>query len=190
MVKKYRLKENKKLNIQLKEETSKLDLVVCTIGVLHNETIKPEKKLEDITLEGLRESFTVNAFAPALAAKNLLPFFSKEKMSVFGFLSAKVGSITDDQLGGWHSYRASKAALNMLVKNIAIELTRRRFKTVALAIHPGTTDSKLSRPYIRAAGLKVWTPEETAGHLIKVIEDAELKETGHFENWDGSELPY
>lgn len=174
----------------IKEETSVLDLVVCTFGLLHNESLKPEKKLEDITLDGLRESFTVNAFAPALAAKHLLPFLSKETPNVFGFLSAKVGSIADDHLGGWHSYRASKAALNMLVKNIAIEFQRRRLKTVALALHPGTTDSKLSRPYLGASGLKVWTPEETASHLLEVLEGATERQTGHFENWDGSELPY
>ncbi len=174
----------------LKEETSKLDLIVCAFGVLHNENVRPEKKLEDITLEGLTESFTVNAFAPVLAAKNLLPFLSRDRTSVFAFLSARLGSISDDHLGGWHSYRASKAALNMFVKNIALEFKNRRLKTVALAIHPGTTDSKLSRPYLSGTGLKVWTPEETAGHLVEVIEAADPKHTGHFENWDGSELPY
>lgn len=176
----------------LKEETDNLDLMISTFGLLHNDSIKPEKRLEDVTLENLKESFSINAFTSALAGKHLFPFLSRERVSLFAFLSAKEGSISEDHLGGWHSYRASKAALNMFVKNMSIEFSNRKVKCIVLALQPGVTDTKLSRPYLQTIdkARKVKSPEETAEELLDVMDKATLRESGNFESFDGSELPY
>lgn len=174
----------------IQQETNQLDLVISTFGVLHNQYVFPEKRLEDITMETLKDVFYVNTFTAAMAGKHLLQFFSKDALSVFGFLSAKVGSITDDSLGGWYSYRASKAALNMIVKNMAIEFKHRKLNVIALAIHPGTTKTKLSAPYLKGVSGKIWEPEETAEHIIKLIDGIKMEQSGHFENYDGNEISY
>lgn len=171
------------------EETKTLGLIISTIGVLHNDHLQPEKKLEDINIDNLREVFSINTFTAVLAAKNLLPFLSRKEFNVFAFLSDRTGSIQEDNLGGWYSYRGSKTALNMFVKNMAIEFKNRHLNAAALAINPGSTDTKLSRPYLKGGG-KIWTPDEAAAHVLNVIEETSLKDSGRFENWDGSELPF
>jgi len=180
-----------KFTLELKEETETLDLVISTYGVLHNpEGLKPEKSLREISLEKMIESFSINAFTAPLIAKNVQPFLSSQEDSVLAFLSAKVGSLSDNRLGGWYSYRASKAALNMFMKNIAIEYSRKKMKTKVLSIHPGTTLTKLSEPYLSGSSLKLWSPEETALHIIDTIQSSLDIESGSFLNWDGAELPW
>jgi len=180
----------KKLQSRLKEKLDHLDIVISTYGSLYTAEYGPEKKLEDINMAQMLETFQVNAFSAPLSAKYLLPFFRNEKRSVLAFLSAKVGSISDNRMGGWYSYRASKTALNMFIKNISIEYDRLKLNTSVLAIHPGTTKSKLSEPFLSSTNLKAWTPEETAEHIIQTISSSAPKESGVFKNWDGINLPW
>lgn len=179
------------LTSKLRERTSSLDLIISTYGLLHSESIAPEKKLEDINLETLNQVFQVNAFTAPLSAKYLQSFLSKETPSVLVYLSAKVGSISDNRIGGWYGYRSSKAALNMFAKTISIELKRKKYKTHVMLIHPGTTKTKLSRPFLGNTQYKVWTPEETAKHVLEVIfKYYNYEENCSFLNWDGEVLPW
>ena len=179
-----------KLVSDMKKVTERLDQVISTYGLLHNENIAPEKSLKDIELNSMIESFQVNAMTAPLLAKYLYPFFSKKTPSCMSFLSAKVGSIGDNRLGGWYSYRASKAAMNMFVKNIAIEFERKKLQTSVMSIHPGTTESKLSKPYLKNFNLKVWKPDQSAEHILDVIEKNYGLGVGLFKNWDDSNLPW
>lgn len=176
---------------ELQKVSPSLDLVISTYGVLHSkEGLRPEKSLREIDLSKMIESFSINAFTAPLIAKYLQPFFSKNTPSILAFLSAKVGSIEDNKIGGWYSYRASKAALNMFIKTISIEYSRNKLKTKVLSIHPGTTLTKLSGPFLKTSHLKIWTPEQTSVHILNVLENSEDVENGSFLNWDGTELPW
>jgi NAD(P)-dependent dehydrogenase (short-subunit alcohol dehydrogenase family) len=139
----------------------------------------------------MAELFAINAIGPALIAKHALPLLRKPGRSVFAALSARVGSIGDNRLGGWHSYRASKAALNMLVRNFALELTRRNPEAIAVTLHPGTVDTGLSEPFQRGvmAG-KLFTPDFAAEQLLSVIEALTSTGSGKLYAWDGSEIPF
>lgn len=176
--------------LELQEQTTSLDLVISTYGVLHNpEGLKPEKSLREIDMDKMIESFSINAFTAPLIAKNLQPFFSSTHNSFLVYLSAKVGSLEDNRMGGWYSYRASKAALNMFMKNISIEFSRRKLKTKVLSVHPGTTLTKLSEPFLSGSSLKLWSPEETARHVLNTVFSTQCG-TGSFLNWDGEVLPW
>ena len=127
-----------------------LDLVFVATGMLYEAGgVQPEKALRSLDPAALQRAYAVNAVGPMLIAKHAVPLLSRERRAVFAALSARVGSIADNRLGGWHSYRASKAALNMLLRNLAIELARTHPKAVVAALHPGTVDSALSRPFQR-----------------------------------------
>jgi NAD(P)-dependent dehydrogenase (short-subunit alcohol dehydrogenase family) len=127
---------------------------------------------------------------PALVAKHFLPLLPRQGRSVFAALSARVGSIGDNRLGGWHSYRASKAALNMLIKNASIELARTRPDAVIVGLHPGTVDTGLSKPFQRGvAHNKLFTPEYCAERLIAVTDGLTRDDTGHVFAWDGARVP-
>jgi NAD(P)-dependent dehydrogenase (short-subunit alcohol dehydrogenase family) len=180
-------KELESFFAELKEglKGDKLDLVVNSIGLLQTELGGPEKSLREISLEKLVQVFQVNAFVTPLIAKHLKPFFSKSTPSVFATLSAMVGSIGENEMGGWYAYRASKTALNMFIKNIAIEFKRQGLKTSVVSLHPGTTKTQLSEKFIGGIKHKVWEPEETAKNLIKVISTIPPEESGLFLNWDG-----
>ncbi|PMB20568.1 cell-cell signaling protein, partial [Fischerella thermalis CCMEE 5319] len=130
----------------LRAEIDKLHLVVNCVGVLHEGTLQPEKSLKQINPENLMRYFQVNSIGAVLLAKHLLPLFRHSDRSVFASISAKIGSIGDNHLGGWYGYRASKAALNMLMRNVAIEYGRTSPKTIVVTLHPGTTDTRLSQP--------------------------------------------
>lgn len=180
----------KELVSVLKEKTDKIDLIIATWGYLHDQQFEPEKSLRDINLEYMAKSFSINAFTAPLSAQHLHPFLSQKTPSVFCFLSAKVGSISDNRLGGWYSYRASKAALNMFLKSISIELTRKKKLTSVMAIHPGTTETKLSAPFLKNFNLKVWPAKESAKHICNVIESSYPQGTGLFKNWDHTDLTW
>jgi NAD(P)-dependent dehydrogenase (short-subunit alcohol dehydrogenase family) len=175
---------------ELQAKTNHFDAVLFCPGVLHGENMQPERSVKDIDPTSLMRSFEVNALSAALAVKHLIGFFSKEKSSVFAFLSAKLGSIEDNRNGGWMSYRASKAALNMIVKTAAIEYERKRLRTSLIALHPGTTKTKFSRPFLRGFSLQVWSAEETAIHLCDTLEKSASQGSGLFRNWDGAPLPW
>lgn len=176
---------------QIKESSKQLHLAIYCVGVLHEGELSPEKSLRQINSENLINYFQVNSIGAILLAKHLMPLFKKNDESIFASISAKVGSIGDNRLGGWYGYRASKAALNMLLKTTAIEYSRRCPKTIVLALHPGTTDTRLSEPFQKNVPPgKLFPVEHTVNLLSKVIEQASIKDSGKFFDWDGSELPW
>ena len=165
--------------------------VICTLGMLHNDAHMPEKHIGALTAEHLRASFEVNAILPMLLLQQLLPLLPKKQPCFWVQLSAKVGSITDNYLGGWYSYRASKAALNMLLKTASIELGRSHKKLTIAAVHPGTTDTPLSEPFqARLPADKLYTAELSAQRIAQVIENLTTEQSGKLLHWDGTELPY
>lgn len=168
-----------------------LDLVLVATGRLHDEAIKPEKTFRAITPEALDKAFRINTTGPALIAKYALRELPRDRKAVFAALSARVGSISDNRLGGWHAYRASKAALNMLIRTFSIELALRYPKALCIALHPGTVDSRLSAPF--QAGVpegKLFTPERSATALLSVIDNLSADQTGKLFAWDGQEIPF
>ncbi|MBE9047803.1 SDR family NAD(P)-dependent oxidoreductase [Pleurocapsales cyanobacterium LEGE 10410] len=173
------------------QESKQLHLAIYCVGVLHEENLSPEKSLRQINAENLIYSFQVNSIGAVLLAKHLMPLFNKSDRSIFACISAKVGSIGDNRLGGWYGYRASKAALNMLLKTTAIEYSRRCPKTIVVALHPGTTDTRLSRPFQKNVPPgKLFPVEHTVELLSKVIAGLSIKDSGEFFSWDGSQLPW
>ncbi len=176
---------------QLKEDISELHLVINCVGILQQDDIKPEKSLRHINSENLLTYFKVNSIATVLLAKYLLPFFRHSHKSIFASPSAKVGSIGDNYLGGWYGYRASKTALNMLLKTISIEYQRTCPHTVVVALHPGTTDTNLSKPFqSNVPPEKLFSVERTVNQLLNIIDNLTENDTGQFFSWDGSRLPW
>ncbi len=169
-----------------------LDLVVVTTGVLHRgETLKPEKSMRDIGAGSMAEVFAINTIGPALVAKYFLPFLRKDAKTVFAALSARVGSIEDNRLGGWVSYRASKTALNMVLKTLSIEQVRVRPDSIVVALHPGTVATPLSKPFSkRVPEEQLFDAETAAARLLTVIDGLTSKDTGGFFAWDGQPIPY
>ncbi len=172
-------------------EINKLHLVVNCVGVLHQGTLQPEKSLKHINSENLLHYFQVNSIGAVLLAKHLLPLFRHSDRSIFASISAKVGSIGDNRLGGWYGYRASKAALNMLMRNVAIEYGRTSPKTIVVTLHPGTTDTRLSQPFQKnVPPEKLFSVERTVDQLLAVMEKLQIEDSGQFFSWDGSRLPW
>lgn len=163
----------------------KFDLIISCIGVLEYDSYLPEKSVRTADLDMITKIFQVNTISALMLGKYCFPFLSKKDPSTVVFLSAMVGSISENQIGGWHSYRASKTALNMLVKNMAIELNRNRRPTKLLSIHPGTTETNLSHKYLKGIKHKVWEPAGTANNILELIENNEQFQSGDFINWDG-----
>jgi NAD(P)-dependent dehydrogenase (short-subunit alcohol dehydrogenase family) len=165
-------------------------LVFDATGVLHDaDGLQPEKTYRQIDPAMMARAFAVNAIGPALLMKHLLPLLPTDGKSVFATLSAKVGSIGDNHIGGWYSYRASKAALNQLLRTASVEVARRHPDAICLALHPGTVDTALSQPFAKR-GLRVRTPAEAAAGLIEVIDGAGRQDNGTFRHADGSHLPW
>ena len=170
----------------------KLDLVVLTTGILHrNDTVQPEKSLRDIDPEAMMELFRINAIGPANVAKAFLPRMRGGSKTVFAALSARVGSIGDNRLGGWISYRSSKAALNMILKTLSIEHARRFPEAIIAGLHPGTVDSALSAPFQRRVPEgKLFSPTQSVGYMLSVIDRLTAADTGGFFAWDGTSIDY
>lgn len=167
--------------------------VIVATGLLHDEAagIAPEKSWRALDEEAMARLYAANAIGPALIAKHVLPRLPRGRRAIFAALSARVGSIEDNRLGGWHSYRASKAALNMLVRNFAIELSRSHPQAIAAALHPGTVDSRLSAPFQRGvAPDKLFSPDQSAGYLLSVLDGLTTADSGGLFAWDGTRLPY
>lgn len=166
---------------------SPFQLIINTIGILHSDDWMPEKKLGDLNQAQLAEMFNINTIGPALTIK----YFSKlldPAHGVMATLSAKVGSIEDNRLGGWYSYRASKAALNMILKTAAIELTRTKPNTALIALHPGTVNSRLSQPF---RGQQIGRDSlEAAQDMFKVLENVSKEDSGSFLSYKGEKLPW
>lgn len=175
----------------ISEETSSLALAIHTPGLLQDAVIRPERRLADLNLAALQRSFAVNAFGPALAAKHVLPLLQHGRRAVFASLSARVGSIGDNRLGGWYSYRAAKAAQNQLLHTAAIEAARRHPDLVVCTLHPGTVATELSAPFRGTVKPeKLFSPERAAGHLLDVIDGLGPADSGGFFAWDGSAIPW
>lgn len=166
-----------------------LDLVIVATGILHDKDIMPEKSLQDISFDKFIYLFESNTILPAMIAKCFLRRMPRDKKAIFAVLSARVGSITDNQLGGWYSYRASKAALNMIIKNASIEMKRSHKKSIVIGLHPGTVDSKLSKPFqANIKEDKLFTAEFAVTKLIEVINKVTPRDSGRCFAWDGKEV--
>jgi len=184
---------------ELKGLGIKLSLVICTTGILHQEsdsagddgvTLKPEKRLEDMHEKQLTEYFRVNSILPAIWLQNLVSVVDKQGAKIV-FFSARVGSISENALGGWYGYRASKAALNMLVKTAAIEYKRRVPKTSLLCYHPGTVDTGLSKPFqANVKPSKLFTPEFTVNQLLSICHNLNPEESPFYLDWKGETIPW
>lgn len=165
-------------------------LVIVASGILHGPGILPEKSMAALDPATMAAVFAVNAIGPALLAKHFLPLLPRRGRAIFAALSARVGSIEDNRLGGWYSYRASKAALNQLVRTLSIEVARTRPDAVVLGLHPGTVASGLSGPFRPAASKPApFTPEESASHLLRVLVAVSPKDSGRLIAWDGQPIP-
>lgn len=165
------------------------DLVIVATGLLHGAGVEPEKTWRQLSADGLTQTFAVNAIGPALVAKHFLPLLPKTGRAGFAALSARVGSIGDNRLGGWYGYRASKAALNMLVRTLAVELARSRPEAFCVALHPGTVATSLSAPFQRnVAAAKLFTPEQSAAALLEVLDRCDARQSGRILAWDGTEI--
>ncbi len=175
----------------IKEKNKPISLLFDATGILHdkNNNFMPEKTLKNINIEFAKKNFLINAIGPSLLIKHFAPLLDNENKSVFATLSAKVGSISDNGYGGWYSYRASKAALNQLIKTASIEMKVKNKQSIFIALHPGTVKSSLSEPF-QKSNLKIQEPKESAKNLIKIINEINQSMSGKFFNWDGSELPW
>jgi NAD(P)-dependent dehydrogenase (short-subunit alcohol dehydrogenase family) len=166
-------------------------LVIVATGLLHApDGLRPEKSLATIDPGRLARLFAVNATGPALVAKHLLPRMPRQGRAVFAAVSARVGSISDNRLGGWYGYRASKAALNMLLRTAAIEWARTARDGVCVGLHPGTVETALSAPFrSNVAGDRLFTPARSASMLLDVLERLGPGDSGRVFAWDGTEVP-
>ncbi|HEX2942382.1 MAG TPA: SDR family NAD(P)-dependent oxidoreductase [Rhodopila sp.] len=172
-------------------DAGELTRIVVATGRLHGPGMAPEKSMRALSQDALAELFAVNAIGPALVGKHLLPLTPRDRPSLFAALSARVGSIGDNHLGGWYGYRASKAALNMLVRTLAIEHRRTRPLGVCVALHPGTVNTALSAPF--QAGVpanKLFTPAQSAAALLRVMDALGPDADGGFFAWDGAAIPW
>jgi NAD(P)-dependent dehydrogenase (short-subunit alcohol dehydrogenase family) len=164
--------------------------VFNSVGVLQDDEVSPEKALTAVSADGLMRYFLVNAVVTPLIAKHAMPLLRGPRLSVFAALSARVGSIGDNRLGGWYGYRASKAALNMFVKTLSVEFSRRHNRCLFLALHPGTTRTPLAAPFIARTHYQVHEPQATAENLFSVVAGKTLAESGRFYAWDGQPIPW
>lgn len=167
-----------------------LGLVFVATGMLHDEGINPEKSLSALDPAAMARLYQVNTIGPAMAAKHFLPLLAKGRKSAFAALSARVGSIGDNRLGGWHSYRASKAGLNMLIRTMSVELRRRNPDALIVGLHPGTVATELSAPFQKGVKEgKLFTPERSARAMLAVLDGLTPEDGGAQFAWDGARVP-
>ena len=168
---------------------NRLDKLIVATGILHTELFGPEKSIKDIEIENFVKIFSVNAFGPALIGKYFLPLMKKDKKSIAAFLSARVGSISENKLGGWYAYRASKSALNQIIKNFSIEAKRTNPSGIIIGLQPGTVKSKLSEPFQKNVKKgKLLFPKDSVKSLIRVIESVMQNDSGKIFDWKGEEI--
>jgi NAD(P)-dependent dehydrogenase (short-subunit alcohol dehydrogenase family) len=175
----------------IQAETPVLHYVINCVGWLHEGTQQPEKSLRHLNAEQLLHYFQVNSIGAILLAKQVQPLLKHRDRAILATISAKVGSIGDNALGGWYGYRASKAALNMFMKTAAIEYQRSCPRAIVVTLHPGTTDTQLSRPFQRnVPPEKLFSVERTVQQLVGVLDQLQETDSGGFFSWDGSPLPW
>ncbi|BCH52836.1 SDR family NAD(P)-dependent oxidoreductase [Agrobacterium vitis] len=173
---------------RLAGQQQRFDLILCATGALTINGVGPEKAIKAVTSEAMAAQFALNAIGPALVLKYFTPLLAKNSRSLMGFLSARVGSIGDNRLGGWISYRASKAALNQIVHTAAIEIGRTRPQAVVVSLHPGSVDTGLSANF--AVGHERFAPDHSAGLLLSVLDSLSPAQTGGFFAYDGSVIEW
>ena len=167
------------------------DRIIITTGILHGVDFSPEKTLRNLNKENMMKVFSTNTFGPALVARYFIPLMKKESPSILGFLSARVGSISDNQLGGWYSYRASKAALNMIIKTLSIEVARNNKNAVIVGLHPGTVESNLSNPFQgNVPDGKLFSPEYSVTQMAEVMNRLTSNDSGNCFAWDGQRIEF
>lgn len=165
------------------------DLVIVATGLLHDANRSPEKSLKALDAAEMQRAFAVNTIGPAMIARHVLASAPRDRRMLFAALSAKVGSISDNRLGGWHSYRASKAALNQIIRTLSVELARTHPQCVCVALHPGTVDTNLSRPFQTGVTAdKLFSPERAARQLLTVLDSLAPDASGRLIDWDGREI--
>lgn len=175
---------------ELSAQGGRLDCVIVATGMLHDEGMMPEKSLRDLSSEKLQSSFLANTIGPALIAKHFFPMLQVKQRAILAILSARVGSIGDNRLGGWYGYRASKAALNMFIKTASIEIARRNKQAIVVGLHPGTVDTGLSQPFQkRVPNDKLFTADYSVTCLMSVLDALSLQDSGKVFAWDGTEVP-
>lgn len=170
----------------LADTSPPVDLVIVATGLLHSATKGPEKSLRELDPDWMMENYRINAVGPALVAKHFLPIMAKQGPICFAALSARVGSISDNRLGGWHSYRASKSALNMFIRNIAIEWQRKNPQSVIVGLHPGTVETALSAPFKGNPAHERFSPARAAGDMLGVLQGLAPEQSGQIFAYDGS----
>lgn len=164
------------------------ELVIVATGILHKDGKGPEKSLRELDAEWMLLNYRINAIGPALIAKHFLPLMPRDHRTCLAVLSARVGSISDNRLGGWHSYRASKAALNMLVRNLAIEWRRKNPEAIIVGLHPGTVQTPLSAPFKGDPAHRRFTPAKTATQLLGVLQALAPAQSGQLFGYDGQAI--
>ncbi len=175
----------------LRQRQPTLHLVINAAGVLHGDDLRPERSIDQLGRRALDQAFALNAFAPILLARALMPLLDRKEGSVFASLSARVGSIGDNRLGGWYAYRASKAAQNQLIRTFAIELARRNPKACCLLLHPGTVDTPLSGPFqTNVPAAKLFSVERASAQLLTIMATCTPADSGRFIAWDGKDIPW
>lgn len=166
-----------------------VDLVFVATGLLHDSGRGPEKTWRELDADWLARNFLVNGIGPALVAKHFLPLLPRDRRAVFAALSARVGSIADNSLGGWYGYRASKAALNQLIRTLAIEERRRNPQAIVVALHPGTVDTALSKPFQgNVQPGRLFAPDRAAVQLLDVLDGLRPQNSGKLFDWEGKEV--
>jgi NAD(P)-dependent dehydrogenase (short-subunit alcohol dehydrogenase family) len=185
----YSCEQSIKQAANIAAKLSPLDMVILATGILHDAEIMPEKSIRDLSAKKLQHLFYVNTIIPTIIGKHFIPQLDKDNRSIFAALSARVGSISDNRLGGWYAYRASKAALNMIIKNTAIEATRRNKESIIVGLHPGTVDSDLSKPFQKNVPKgKLFSPAYSAKMLLMVLGQLNPEDSGKCFAWDGKEI--
>tara|TARA_Y100001936_G_scaffold88917_1_gene87409 strand:- start:223 stop:972 length:750 start_codon:yes stop_codon:yes gene_type:complete len=194
---KYFILEATKENswLDLKEKFNKdnivFDIILNTIGILHDEVnnIYPEKSIKNMDINFFMKNMEINSLVSALCIKHMIEFISKNNRTVIASLTARLGSISDNNIGGWLSYRASKAAQHMIIKTASIEFSRNYNNLIIIGLHPGTVSTKLSKPYIKSAK-NVFEPKYSARKLVSVIEKLDYTSTGKVFDYSGKIIPY
>ncbi len=175
--------------VQHSTKAGMLDMVIVATGLLHMDTILPEKSIKHISAHNMQSLFMANTVVPSLLAKHFLPYLRRHSRAIFTALSARVGSISDNRLGGWYAYRTSKAGLNMMIKGLSIEMSRTHPQAIVVGLHPGTVDSNLSKPFQANVPMgKLFTPSQSAQYLISVLDGLNPIDTGRCFAWDGTEV--
>jgi NAD(P)-dependent dehydrogenase (short-subunit alcohol dehydrogenase family) len=172
-------------------EIGKVDLIIIATGMLHDDAHQPEKSFRAQSPEAYTRAFAINAIGPALIGKHFLPLLPRDRRGVFAALSARVSSVSDNRLGGWHAYRAAKAALNMILRNFAVEIGRTHKDAVIVGLHPGTVATPLSEPFQRnVEPAKLFTPEFSATQMLSVLDGLTPDDSGNLFAWDGQRIDF